>query len=84
MKALALALLALAAVVYATAVYLGPRHVAWGYGRGGRGHRHDRGPGRLVFARGGAVRHPLGLPIPHTAIIAAQKDRLGTQLARPQ
>ena len=34
------------------------------------------------FAVVALFRHPLGLPIPHTAIIAANKDRLGNQLAR--
>ncbi|MBW8317211.1 MAG: DUF445 domain-containing protein, partial [Hydrogenophaga sp.] len=34
------------------------------------------------FAVVALFRHPLGLPIPHTAIIVANKDRLGAQLAR--
>ena len=34
------------------------------------------------FAVTALFRHPLGLPIPHTAIIVANKDRLGAQLAR--
>jgi uncharacterized membrane-anchored protein YjiN (DUF445 family) len=81
MKALALALLVLAAVVYATAVYLGPRHMAWGYVAAAA---EAAMIGALAdwFAVVALFRHPLGLPIPHTAIIAAQKDRLGTQLAR--
>ncbi|MBX9700026.1 MAG: DUF445 domain-containing protein, partial [Acetobacteraceae bacterium] len=34
------------------------------------------------FAVTALFRHPLGLPIPHTAIIPAQKERLGGALGR--
>lgn len=34
------------------------------------------------FAVTALFRHPLGIPIPHTAIIPRQKDRLGETLAR--
>jgi len=34
------------------------------------------------FAVTALFRHPLGLPIPHTAIIPANKDRIGESLAR--
>ena len=34
------------------------------------------------FAVTALFRHPLGLPIPHTAIIPAQKERLGRSLGR--
>ena len=34
------------------------------------------------FAVTALFRHPLGLPIPHTAILPAQKERLGTALGR--
>ena len=34
------------------------------------------------FAVTALFRHPLGIPIPHTAIIPAQKDRLGRGLGR--
>ncbi|MDG6094856.1 DUF445 domain-containing protein [Acetobacter sp. AN02] len=34
------------------------------------------------FAVTALFRHPLGLPIPHTAIIPAQKERMGRALAR--
>src|SRR6185436_4531457 len=33
------------------------------------------------FAVVALFRHPLGLPIPHTAIIPANKDRIGAKLA---
>jgi uncharacterized membrane-anchored protein YjiN (DUF445 family) len=81
MKTLALGLLLLAALVYAAAVYMGPRHVAWGYVAAAA---EAAMIGALAdwFAVVALFRHPLGLPIPHTAIIAAQKDRLGEQLAR--
>ncbi|MEO7654966.1 MAG: DUF445 family protein, partial [Sphingomicrobium sp.] len=34
------------------------------------------------FAVTALFRHPLGLPIPHTAIIPRNKDRIGEALAR--
>ena len=34
------------------------------------------------FAVTALFRHPLGLPIPHTAILPAQKERLGNALGR--
>ena len=34
------------------------------------------------FAVVALFRHPLGLPIPHTAIIPSRKDRIGDNLAR--
>ena len=49
------------------------------------------GEGRRLadwFAVSALFRHPLGLPIPHTAIIPRNKDRIGDTLAvlldRPQ
>jgi uncharacterized membrane-anchored protein YjiN (DUF445 family) len=81
MKALALGLLLLAALVYVLAVFMGPRHGAWGYVAAAA---EAAMIGALAdwFAVVALFRHPLGLPIPHTAIIAANKDRLGAQLAR--
>ena len=80
MQRLALGLLLAAAMLYALATALEPRHAAWGY--------------VAAFAEAGMVgaiadwfavvalfRHPLGLPIPHTAIIPANKDRIGDNLA---
>ncbi len=80
MKTLALGLLLLAAVVYVLAVFMGPRHVAWGYVAAAA---EAAMIGALAdwFAVVALFRHPLGLPIPHTAIIVANKDRLGVQLA---
>ena len=81
MKTLALGLLVLAAVVYAVATVLEPRHDAWGYVAAAA---EAAMIGALAdwFAVVALFRHPLGLPIPHTAIIVANKDRLGAQLAR--
>jgi uncharacterized membrane-anchored protein YjiN (DUF445 family) len=81
MKALALGLLVLAALVYIAATLLEPRHTAWGYVAAAA---EAAMIGALAdwFAVVALFRHPLGLPIPHTAIIVANKDRLGAQLAR--
>ena len=81
MKALALGLLVLAGVVYGVATVLEPRHSAWGYVAAAA---EAAMIGALAdwFAVVALFRHPLGLPIPHTAIIVANKDRLGAQLAR--
>jgi uncharacterized membrane-anchored protein YjiN (DUF445 family) len=81
MKALALGLLVLAGVVYGVATLLEPRHSAWGYVAAAA---EAAMIGALAdwFAVVALFRHPLGLPIPHTAIIVANKDRLGAQLAR--
>lgn len=81
MKALALGLLVLAGVVYVVATLLEPRHAAWGYVAAAA---EAAMIGALAdwFAVVALFRHPLGLPIPHTAIIVANKDRLGAQLAR--
>lgn len=81
MKALALGLLLLAAGVYVSATLMAPRHVAWGYVAAAA---EAAMVGALAdwFAVVALFRHPLGLPIPHTAIIVSNKDRLGAQLAR--
>ena len=81
MKALALGLLLLAVVIYVVATVLTPHHPAWAYVAAAAGAAVV---GALAdwFAVVALFRHPLGLPIPHTAIIVANKDRLGAQLAR--
>ena len=81
MKTLALGLLVLAGAVYVVATLLEPRHTAWGYVAAAA---EAAMIGALAdwFAVVALFRHPLGLPIPHTAIIVANKDRLGAQLAR--
>ena len=76
MRALALSLLLLAAVVYAAT-----------YGRGGWiGYVNAGSEAAMVgaiadwFAVTALFRHPLHLPIPHTAIIPKRKESLGASL----
>jgi uncharacterized membrane-anchored protein YjiN (DUF445 family) len=80
MRIFATAMLAGMAAVFVAASRLDQLHPAWGFVR--------------AFAEAGLVggiadwfavtalfRHPLGLPIPHTAIIPRNKDRIGATLA---
>jgi uncharacterized membrane-anchored protein YjiN (DUF445 family) len=80
MKAIALGLLAAAAVVYVVAALLNDRHPAWGYVAA---FAEAAMVGAIAdwFAVVALFRHPLGLPIPHTAIIPSNKDRIGENLA---
>src|SRR3954463_8214037 len=68
------------AAVYAVARGLGDRHPFWGYVRA---FAEAAMVGGLAdwFAVTALFRHPLGLPIPHTAIIPRNKDRIGDSLA---
>src|SRR6478752_1596169 len=79
MRALATAMLAGMAAIFIAATRLDHLHPAWGFVR--------------AFAEAGLVggiadwfavtavfRHPLGLPIPHTAIVPRNKDRIGAAL----
>ncbi|MEZ5607498.1 MAG: DUF445 domain-containing protein [Burkholderiaceae bacterium] len=81
MKRLALALLLAAALLYALATALAPRHAAWGYVAAFAGAAMV---GAIAdwFAVVALFRRPLGLPIAHTAIIPASKDRIGHALAQ--
>jgi uncharacterized membrane-anchored protein YjiN (DUF445 family) len=76
MRALALALLALAAVVFAATHGSGG---FWGYVNAGA---EASMVGALAdwFAVTALFRRPLGLPIPHTALIPERKDALGESL----
>jgi len=80
MRAFATSMLVACAGLFALASYFIDAHPAWGFVR--------------AFAEAGLVggiadwfavtalfRHPLGLPIPHTAIIPRNKDRIGDTLA---
>lgn len=80
MRALATAMLAAMAALFIAVTRLADAHPAWGFVR--------------AFAEAGLVggiadwfavtalfRHPLGLPIPHTAIVPRNKDRIGDALA---
>ncbi|HWU21512.1 MAG TPA: DUF445 domain-containing protein [Nocardioides sp.] len=76
MRTVAVSLLGLAAVVYA--VTLG-RHGAWGYVNAGA-EASMVGAMADWFAVTALFKHPLGLPIPHTALIPKRKDDLGKGL----
>jgi uncharacterized membrane-anchored protein YjiN (DUF445 family) len=80
MRALATAMLAGMAALFVATTGLEAQHPAWGFVR--------------AFAEAGLVggiadwfavtalfRHPLGIPIPHTAIVPRNKDRIGDALA---
>ncbi|HZE90493.1 MAG TPA: DUF445 domain-containing protein [Rhizobacter sp.] len=80
MKLLAVGLLAAAAVLYAVASALEPRHIAWGF-VAAFAEAAMIGAMADWFAVVALFRHPLGLPIPHTAIIPNNKARIGSNLA---
>ena len=80
MKRVALGLLCGAALLYAVASVLHAQHPAWGYVAA---FAEAAMVGAIAdwFAVVALFRHPLGLPIPHTAIIPSNKDRIGAKLA---
>ncbi len=80
MKRRATGLLALAAGVFAGATVLESRYPWVGYVRA---TAEASLVGGLAdwFAVTALFRHPLGIPIPHTAIVATRKDRIGRVLA---
>jgi uncharacterized membrane-anchored protein YjiN (DUF445 family) len=80
MKWVALALLAAAGALFLAASSLTGRHPAWGYVAA---FSEAAMVGAIAdwFAVVALFRHPLGLPIPHTAIIPSHKDRIGENLA---
>jgi len=80
MKRLAGGLLALAALLYVAATMLESRHPGWRYVAA---FAEAAMIGAIAdwFAVVALFRHPLGLPIPHTAIIPANKARIGRELA---
>jgi uncharacterized membrane-anchored protein YjiN (DUF445 family) len=69
------------AALYLVARALGDRHPAWGFVRA---FAEAAMVGGLAdwFAVTALFRHPLGLPIPHTAIVPRNKDRIGDTLAQ--
>jgi uncharacterized membrane-anchored protein YjiN (DUF445 family) len=69
------------AALYLIARALGDRHPAWGFVRA---FAEAAMVGGLAdwFAVTALFRHPLGLPIPHTAIVPRNKDRIGDTLAQ--
>ena len=78
MRLLAVSLLVLAAVVYALTLDLDHSGV-WGYVNTGA---EAAMVGALAdwFAVTALFRHPLGLPVPHTAIIPKRKNEIGRNL----
>ena len=80
MYAVATGLLVLMAATYVTARIFEPLHPAIGFVRA---FAEAAMVGGLAdwFAVTALFRHPLGLPIPHTAIIPKNKDRIGDTLA---
>lgn len=79
MKTVAGSLLVGAAVLYVIARSLQDDSTAWGYVRA---FAEAAMVGALAdwFAVTALFRHPLGLPIPHTAIIPRRKDQIGKSL----
>ena len=79
MKAVATGLLVAAAVLYVVARSLQDGSTFWGYVRA---FAEAAMVGALAdwFAVTALFRHPLGLPIPHTAIIPKRKDQIGKSL----
>lgn len=80
MRAVATGLLVLMAATYAAARHFEPLYPAAGFVRA---FAEAAMVGGLAdwFAVTALFRHPLGLPIPHTAIIPRNKDRIGDTLA---
>jgi uncharacterized membrane-anchored protein YjiN (DUF445 family) len=80
MKLVAGLLLLLAALLYVIATAMEPRHLAWGYVAS---FAEAAMVGAIAdwFAVTALFRHPLGLPIPHTAIIPRSKARIGQNLS---
>jgi uncharacterized membrane-anchored protein YjiN (DUF445 family) len=79
MKAFALGLLVFVTVLYLAARWQEPRHPFFGYVRA---FAEAAMVGALAdwFAVTALFRHPLGVPIPHTAIIPHRKDQIGESL----
>nr|WP_318210008.1 DUF445 domain-containing protein [Streptomyces sp. SJL17-1] len=81
MKSLATSLLLVVAVIYALATWA--ENAGWGAWAGYVAAAAEAGMvGALAdwFAVTALFRRPLGLPIPHTAIIPTKKDQLGASL----
>lgn len=80
MRLVATLMLAAVAALFLLTLYLGNIHPALPWARA---FAEAAMVGGLAdwFAVTALFRHPLGLPIPHTAIIPANKDRIGDSLA---
>ncbi|MBV2204078.1 MAG: DUF445 domain-containing protein, partial [Pseudomonas sp.] len=80
MKLVAGLLLLLAALLYVIATHFEAAHPAWGY-LASFAEAAMVGAIADWFAVTALFRHPLGLPIPHTAIIPRSKARIGQSLS---
>jgi uncharacterized membrane-anchored protein YjiN (DUF445 family) len=80
MRVMATAMLAAMAVVFLVARELDAYHPIWGF-VGAFAEAAMVGGLADWFAVTALFRHPLGLPIPHTAIVPRNKDRIGDALA---
>jgi uncharacterized membrane-anchored protein YjiN (DUF445 family) len=80
MRRVATGLLLAMAALFVASTLLIPHHPAWAFVRA---FAEAAMVGGLAdwFAVTALFRHPLGLPIPHTAIIPRNKDRIGDSLA---
>ena len=76
---MAAGLLVAAAVVFVVCVTVGDSHGLWGYLQAAAEASMVGGLADW-FAVTALFRHPLGLPIPHTAIIPRKKDQIGAGL----
>src|SRR4030095_12259919 len=81
MRLIATGLLVVMAALFVLATSLDEIHPAWGYVKS---FAEAAMVGGLAdwFAVTALFRRPLGLPIPHTAIIPRNKDRIGEALAQ--
>lgn len=79
MKVAATGLLVVAAAVFVVCVTVGDGHGAWGYLQAAAEASMVGGLADW-FAVTALFRHPLGVPIPHTAIIPRKKDQIGEAL----
>jgi uncharacterized membrane-anchored protein YjiN (DUF445 family) len=80
MKRVATGMLIGAAAVFAVCVIVGDGHGLWGYVQAAAEASMVGGLADW-FAVTALFRHPLGIPIPHTAIIPRKKDQIGSALA---
>ena len=81
MKAVATGMLVLMAIIFVFALRLEPQYGWLGYVKA---FAEAAMVGALAdwFAVTALFKHPMGLPIPHTAIIPRRKDEIGESLAR--
>jgi uncharacterized membrane-anchored protein YjiN (DUF445 family) len=80
MKRVATGMLVGAAAVFVVCVIFGDGHGLWGYVQAAAEASMVGGLADW-FAVTALFRHPLGIPIPHTAIIPRKKDQIGEALA---